>query len=121
MSLIKLLIPDNRVGGVAIHGVEYRRGSIVRVKTSQPDVLPFLYAQIKEVYVYNHHKVFLTQEVVIVTPDEHLRAVQISVTERNCMRHYNELFCHGVLHPIRRGLNLYIIESNYWSKDTLFY
>ena len=61
-------------------------------------------------YVYNHHKVFLTQEVIIITFDKHPCAVQISVMEQNCLRHYNELFFHGILYSLRRGLNLNIIE-----------
>ena len=61
--------------------------------------LPFVYAQIKEVFVYKRKKVFLTEVIKISSVDEHLTAVEI-VETRLC--HSIQLYCHGVVHILSK-------------------
>ena len=110
-----------RARGVNIHGVKYMCDSIVRVKSTQPDILPFVYAQIEDVYVYHNHKVLLTHVVEVVSHEQQLRSIKVFVTQRPLLCHSTNLYCRGVLHLKQRGQETYLIERDHWSKHTLFY
>ena len=107
--------------GFKTHGVQYRCGAIVRVKIlCEPGMLPFKYAQIKEIYVYEDQKVMLMQVVEVISAIHHLRAITVTITEEMYLSHYNNLYCHGVLHLKQLESNYYIVEKDHWNKQTFF-
>ena len=60
---------------------------------------------------------FRVNEVNIVSIDEHLRAMEIKITNQVMLINYRHLYCHGVLHPKPRGTKVYIVEKDNRSKD----
>ena len=82
--------------------MQYLNGAIVRVK-QYGNERPFLYAQIKEVYIYKGHKVFLTTTTEVVLYKEHLRATKVVVTQEPLIFHSTSLYCNGVLHLKHHG------------------
>ena len=97
-------------------------GSIVRVvKSTEPNILPFMYAQIQEIYVYQNHKLLLTHVVEVVSHEQHFRAIRVSVTQQQLICNITSLYCHGVLHLKQQGHETYLIERDHRSKHTLFY
>ena len=80
-----------------------------------------MYAQIEEIYVLHDHKVLLTHLLEVISHEQHFRAIKVSVTPQPFLCHYNDLYCHGVLHLKQQGHETYLIERDHWAKHTLFY
>lgn len=102
-----------------IHGVKYMIGAIIRVippTPPDPDECPFVYAQIKEVFIYKENKVFLTDVMKISSVDEHLRAIEVVKTHETRLCHSIHLYCHGVVHLKCIGNIAYIVERDYRAK-----
>ena len=76
----------------------------------------FHYAQIKELYVYKDHKIMLTNKIKVVSICPHIRSIKALVTEQELLCHFDNLYCHGVLHLsccIHRNLVRYIVHVSY--------
>ena len=83
--------------GVKIHGVLYKCGSIIRViSNDNAEDLPFIYAQIKQIYVHLDHKIFVTNIVQVHEFVQSLRAINV-VTEQPLLCLSVCLYYHGVL------------------------
>ncbi len=55
----------NRANTVKIHGVKYACNAIVRIKAQESIESPFVYALIKDIFVYNDQKLFLVKLLCI--------------------------------------------------------
>ena len=51
--------------GVKIHGTTYKQGSVIRITSDDEQDLPFVYAQIARVYVYQDSKIFITNTLSV--------------------------------------------------------
>ena len=60
--------------------------------------LKFHYVQIKELYVYKDHKIMLTNKIEVVSICPHIRSIKVLVTEQELLCHFDNPYCHGVLH-----------------------
>ena len=77
-----------RAQHVKVHGIKYTNGVVVRVK-AQPTIEengdPFIYLQIKDIYVYKDHKIFVLQVMKVVQFVEHFRAFNIQLPDMTVM------------------------------------
>ena len=96
-----------------IHGIPYKLGSVLRVKSS-----PFLYAKIADMYIYKDHKIFITYKVNVQYFNQHMRAIEVEITEEICCL-FDDLYCHGVLHL--KQLDMYLIEKDNRVNPSFFY
>ena len=67
-----------------IHGTTYKQGSVIRITSNDAKGdLPFLYAQIVHVYVYQDFKIFITNTLSISDFVNNLRAISVDVTNNS--------------------------------------
>ena len=108
--------------GVKIHGTTYKQGSVIRITSNdEQGDLPFIYAQIVHVYVYQDYKIFITNILSISDFMNNLRAINVDVTSNSLVCLSTQLYSHGVLHIKQHTHSSYIIEKDHWAKHTLFY
>ena len=107
--------------GVKIHGTTYKQGSVIRITSNDEQDLPFVYAQIVHVYVYQDFKIFITNTLSINDFVNNLRAISVDVTSNSLVCLSTQLYSHGVLHIKQHAHSSYIIEKDHWAKHTLFY
>ena len=108
--------------GVKIHGTTYKQGSVIRITSNdEQGDLPFIYAQIVHVYVYQDYKIFITNILSISDFVNNLRAINVDVTSNSLVCLSTQLYSHGVLHIKQHAHSSYIIEKDHWAKHTLFY
>jgi hypothetical protein len=105
--------------GVKIHGTTYKQGSVIRISSNdEQGDLPFVYAQIVRVYVYQDFKIFVTNTLSISDFVNDLRAISVDVTSNSLVCLSSQLYCDGVLHIKQHA---HLIEKDHWAKHTLFY
>ena len=79
---------------VQIHGVQYKEGSVVRLKlrpsSSNPN--PYNYGHILSVYVYNEVKFFVCKVYDVVLYDEHFACVHLKM-----LVPFNDLYSTAVV------------------------
>ena len=84
---------------VQIHGVQYKEGSVVRLKlrpsSSNPN--PYNYGHILSVYVYNEVKFFVCKVYDVVQYDEHFACVQVKESHLNMLVPFNDLYSTGLV------------------------
>ena len=107
--------------GVKIHGVTYKQGSVIRMSNDEEGDLPFVYAQIVHVYVYQDFKIFITNNLSIIDFVSNLRAISVNVTSNSLVCLSTQLYSHGVLHIKQHAHISYLVEKDHWAKHTLFY
>ena len=89
---------------VKVHGIKYTNGVV------EENGDPFIYLQIKDIYVYKDHKIFVLQVMKVVQFVEHFRAFNIQLTDMTLLCLYDDFFQHGALHPKYKDGNVYIID-----------
>ena len=104
-----------------MHGIHYKSGAVVRVQSYQSETFPFQYAKIKEFYVYKDHKIIFAHKLNIITSNQHMRAIEVEITEEAMLFLSDDLYCHGVLHLKQHRLNMYLVEKDNRVKPTFFY
>ena len=83
---------------------------VVRVQDESGSLI---YGQIEDIYVHNDHKIFVLSVVKIVQYVEHLRAIEIEITDRTLLCLNEDIFRHGVLHIKQKAGRLYIIDYEF--------
>ena len=108
--------------GVKIHGTTYKQGSVIRITSNdEQGDLPFVYAKIVHVYVYQDFKIFITNTLSVSDFVNNLRAIRVDVTSNSLVCLSTQLFSHGVLHIKQHVHSSYIIEKDHWTKHTFFF
>ena len=99
----------------------YKIGSVIRVKSQEEGPVPFDYVTIHRVFVYKDYKIFMGKKVTIIKFDEHLRAIELVLTENSSLSLSTQLYSHGVLHLKQKEQRYYVVEKDNWVKPSLFY
>ena len=99
---------------VRLSGIEYRRGAIVRL-TDSSDTLPFYYASIADIYVYNSFKFFICLPYNTEHYDTHYNA---SIVSPNCVMTpqlipCDKLYFPGVVSFHYTGDKHYVIDKDH--------
>ena len=89
------------------------QGVVVHIK-AQPTIEengdPFIYSQIKDIYVYKDYKIFVLQVIKVVQFVEHFRAFNIQLADMTLLCLYDEFSPRGALHPKYKDGNVYIVD-----------
>jgi len=67
---------------------------------------------------YNDHKFFVTHKLNIVAIKQHIRAIEVDITEEESLCRFDDLYCHGVL---QLGHCTYLIEKDNRIKQSIIY
>ena len=97
-----------------LSGIENRRGAIVRL-TDSSDTLPFYYASIADIYVYNSFKFFICLPYNTEHYDTHYNA---SIVSPNCVMTpqlipCDKLYFPGVVSFHYTGDKHYVIDKDH--------
>ena len=105
-----------RAHHVKVHGIKYTNRVVVRIK-AQPTIEengdPFIYSQIKDIYVYKDHKIFVLQVMKVVQFVEHFRAFNIQLTDMTLLCLYDDFF-FNMEHYIL-NIRMKCVQSWFWT------
>ena len=107
-----------RANSIKIHGIHYKSGAVVCVKSYQSETFPFQYAKINAFYVYKDHKIITAQKLNVISRHQHMKAIQVEIIEEVLLFLSDDFYCHGVLHLKQYG---YLIEKDNRVKPAFFY
>ena len=84
------------------------RESVIHLQSTDDE---FSYAQIKDIIVYNNHKLFEVTFLNVISYDSHCQSIQVEApnSSSNILCLYTQFYCHGVLHLKKK----YRISGNF--------
>ena len=104
MITITLILTQVRPNSVKIHGVKYSC-IFIRIKSTKDNGIPFTYATIQDIYVYEDQKLFQANPLHIQVFLDTTKSYIVSPTADVVMVTIHDFFCHGVLHVKSNNLN----------------
>ena len=73
------IISPYRANSLKIHGVHYKCGAVVRMKSDQSETVPFQYGKLKDFYIYKDHKIITAQKLNVIISNRHIRGIQVDL------------------------------------------